>query len=37
MIYTVTLNPALDYSVTVDDFRMGMTNRTSKEQILPGG
>ena len=37
MIYTVTLNPALDYFVTVDDFRMGMTNRTSKEQILPGG
>lgn len=37
MIYTVTLNPALDYFVTVENFQMGMTNRTSKEQMLPGG
>lgn len=37
MIYTVTFNPSLDYIVTVEDFRLGMTNRTSSEQMLPGG
>lgn len=37
MIYTVTFNPALDYIVSMDGFQMGMTNRTVKEQILPGG
>lgn len=37
MIYTVTFNPALDYYVTVDDLKMGMTNRTSSELMLPGG
>lgn len=37
MIYTVTFNPSLDYIVSVDDFKMGLTNRTSSELILPGG
>ena len=37
MIYTVTFNPSLDYIVSVDDFTLGMTNRTSSEQILAGG
>ena len=37
MIYTVTFNPSLDYIVTVEDFRMGLTNRTSSELMLPGG
>lgn len=37
MIYTVTLNPSLDYIVSVEDFRLGLTNRTSSELILPGG
>ena len=37
MIYTVTFNPSLDYIVSVDDFQLGMTNRTSSELILPGG
>lgn len=37
MIYTVTFNPSLDYIVAVDDFRLGLTNRTSSELILPGG
>ena len=36
MIYTVTLNPSLDYVVTVDNFRTGITNRPSSEQIYPG-
>lgn len=37
MIYTVTFNPSLDYIVSVDNFQMGMTNRTSSEMMLPGG
>ena len=37
MIYTVTFNPSLDYIVSVDDFQLGMTNRTSSELMLPGG
>lgn len=37
MIYTVTLNPSLDYIVSVEDFRLGRTNRTQSEKLLPGG
>ena len=37
MIYTVTFNPSLDYNVSVNDFQLGLTNRTDSELILPGG
>lgn len=37
MIYTVTFNPSLDYIVSVDDFKLGLTNRTGSELLLPGG
>lgn len=37
MIYTVTFNPSLDYIVSVNDFRLGLTNRTDSELLLPGG
>lgn len=37
MIYTVTFNPSLDYIVSVNNFQMGMTNRTDSELLLPGG
>ncbi len=37
MIYTVTFNPSLDYIVSVNDFQLGLTNRTNSELILPGG
>lgn len=37
MINTITLNPCLDYIVRVDDFNLGGTNRSSKEEIHPGG
>ena len=37
MVYTVTFNPSLDYIVSVADFRLGLTNRTDSEAILPGG
>lgn len=37
MIYTVTLNPSLDYIVSVDHLRLGAVNRTQKEIMNPGG
>ena len=37
MINTITLNPSLDYIVKVDDFKAGHVNRTSEENIYPGG
>lgn len=37
MIYTVTFNPSLDYIISVNDFQLGLTNRTDSELILPGG
>lgn len=37
MIYTVTLNPSLDYVVDVDDFVLGRTNRTVSERLYAGG
>lgn len=37
MIYTVTFNPSLDYTVTVEHFTEGIVNRTKDEIIYPGG
>ena len=37
MIYTVTLSASLDYIVSVHNFELGVTNRTTSEMILPGG
>lgn len=37
MIYTITLNPSLDYIASCEDFKLGQTNRTSSEVIFPGG
>lgn len=37
MIYTVTFNPALDYLVDVENLKLGLTNRTSGENLYPGG
>jgi len=37
MIYTVTLNPSIDYVVQIADFRSGKLNRTQNEIFLPGG
>lgn len=37
MIYTMTFNPSLDYIVSVNNFQLGMTNRTETELMLPGG
>lgn len=37
MIYTVTLNPSLDYVAFCDTFNFGKTNRTRNEYFVPGG
>ncbi len=37
MIYTLTLNPAIDYVVRVDNYKEGYVNRTSSEELLFGG
>lgn len=37
MIYTLTLNPALDYVVKVPDYREGVVNRAKETGFLPGG
>lgn len=37
MIYTVTLNPSIDYFVKIRNFEFGRTNRTTSELMIPGG
>ncbi|WP_077212069.1 1-phosphofructokinase [Bacillus dakarensis] len=37
MIYTLTLNPSLDYIVEVDNVALGQLNRTKSEAKFPGG
>lgn len=37
MIYTLTLNPSIDYIVHVSNFKEGKTNRSRQEEIYPGG
>lgn len=37
MIYTVTFNPSIDYIVSMADFSLGKTNRTTDEKMFPGG
>ena len=37
MIYTVTFNPSLDYTVHMPVFRAGAINRTEQEAVYPGG
>ena len=37
MIYTLTFNPALDYTTQVENFKIGKINRTKTENILAGG
>ncbi len=37
MIYTVTLNPSIDYIVHLDSFTRGITNRTTGEEYYIGG
>ncbi|MCU9612937.1 1-phosphofructokinase [Caldibacillus lycopersici] len=37
MIYTVTLNPSVDYIVEVEDVQLGGLNRTTNDMTFPGG
>ncbi len=37
MIYTLTLNPALDYVIETPPFKLGEVNRTTAEAIYYGG
>lgn len=37
MIYTLTLNPSIDYVVRMDEYKEGIVNRTSSEALLYGG
>lgn len=37
MIYSVTLNPSIDFIVRVKDFQLGETNRAYEDNFLAGG
>ena len=37
MIYTVTLNPSLDYIMHLDHLEVSGVNRSRKEEVYPGG
>lgn len=37
MIYTVTLNPSLDYVMHLDQMCIGSVNRSNREEVYPGG
>ncbi len=37
MIYTLTLNPAIDYVMNVDNLTLGKINRARREQVFYGG
>lgn len=37
MIYTLTLNPSVDYIVKLDSFQLGELHRTESEAKFPGG
>ena len=37
MVFTVTLNPAIDYKMTVSDFKTGTVNRALGETLTAGG
>lgn len=37
MIYTVTLNPSIDYIVRLEELQLGMVNRIQQDFKLPGG
>ncbi|MBF2563101.1 1-phosphofructokinase [Listeria seeligeri] len=37
MIYTITLNPSIDYIVQIDQLNLGELNRMKQDYKLPGG
>lgn len=37
MIYTVTLNPSIDYVINLEHLKKGQVNRVNDEHVYPGG
>ncbi|MBQ2551680.1 MAG: 1-phosphofructokinase, partial [Treponema sp.] len=37
MVYTLTVNPSIDYIVSVQNFSTGKVNRSASENVLAGG
>ena len=37
MVYTITLNPALDYTIKINKLELNQINTSTSEYILPGG
>ena len=37
MIYTITFNPAIDYVMKVENFKLGSVNRADFEEVYAGG
>ncbi len=37
MLYTLTLNPSIDYAMQIADIEVGATNYSKSEYMLPGG
>lgn len=37
MLYTLTLNPSIDYAMDIDEIEFGATNYSKDEYMLPGG
>lgn len=37
MIYTITLNPSIDYITSIDNLKLGQVNRTTDTTLFPGG
>lgn len=37
MIYTLTLNPSVDYIITMDEVKLGELNRVNDDSKFPGG
>ena len=37
MIYTITLNPAIDYTISIKNLILNQINTSENEHILPGG
>ena len=37
MVYTVTFNPAIDYVVHTEEMKLGVTNRSEREEMYFGG
>ena len=37
MIYTITFSPSLDYTMEIDDIKIGEINRSKKERMVAGG